>query len=168
MCVCLCDLQAGKTQSPQFPMGNFSSAPSSAAPSSFGQMGGAPANVPGNTPNYSQMNARNHQSTNGYGKSSKTRKSRSLFLHVSYTLPHSLSLSLSHSRSLTPGDASQPGPQFSSRPAEAAAWQQWQNQAHTQSTTDAHPHIQNSQPEMFTVSTTCVLQACALWQLNLK
>ncbi|KAF4087505.1 hypothetical protein AMELA_G00071550 [Ameiurus melas] len=105
--------QAGKTQSPQFPMGNFSSAPSSAS-SSFGQMGGASVNIAANTTNYSQMNARNHQSTNGYG------------------------------------DVSQSGPQFSSRPAEAAAWPQWQNQAHTQNTADAHPHIQNSQPEMFT------------------
>ncbi|XP_053470270.1 aryl hydrocarbon receptor nuclear translocator isoform X1 [Ictalurus furcatus] len=107
--------QAGKSQSPQFPMGNFSSAPSSSASSSFGQMGGASASIAANTTNYSQMNARNHQSTNGYG------------------------------------DMSQSGPQFSSRPAEAAAaWQQWQNQPHTQNTVDAHPHIQNSQPEMFT------------------
>ncbi|MCJ8728411.1 hypothetical protein PDJAM_G00004230 [Pangasius djambal] len=106
--------QAGKSQSPQFSMGNFSSTPSSSASSSFGQMGGASANIAANTTNYSQMNARNHQSTNGYG------------------------------------DVSQTGPQFSSRPAEAAAWQQWQNQPHTQSTADTHPHIQNSQPEMFT------------------
>ncbi|MCI4374297.1 hypothetical protein PGIGA_G00004610 [Pangasianodon gigas] len=104
--------QAGKSQSPQFSMGNFSSAPSSSASSSFGQMGGASANIAANTTNYSQMNARNHQSTNGYG------------------------------------DVSQTGPQFSSRPAEAAAWQQWQ--PHTQNTADTHPHIQNSQPEMFT------------------
>ncbi|XP_058249125.1 aryl hydrocarbon receptor nuclear translocator isoform X2 [Hemibagrus wyckioides] len=106
--------QAGKSQSPQFSMGNFSAAPSSSASSSFGQMGGASANVAANTTNYSQMNARNHQSTNGYG------------------------------------DVSQSGQQFSSRPAEAAAWQQWQNQPHTQNSADTHPHIQNSQSEMFT------------------
>ncbi|KAK3551479.1 hypothetical protein QTP70_017393 [Hemibagrus guttatus] len=100
--------QAGKSQSPQFAMGNFSTAPSSSASSSFGQMGGASANVAANTTNYSQMNARNHQSTNGYG------------------------------------DVTQSGQQFSSRPAEAATWQQWQNQPHTQNS------AQNSQPEMFT------------------
>ncbi|KAM9487658.1 aryl hydrocarbon receptor nuclear translocator isoform 2-T4 [Clarias gariepinus] len=107
--------QAGKSQSPQFSMGNFSSAPSSSAPSSFGQMGGASANVAANTANYSQMGPRGHQPTNGYS------------------------------------DVSQAGPQFSSRPAEAAAaWQQWQNQAHTQNTAETHPHIQNSQTEMYT------------------
>ncbi|KAF5903955.1 aryl hydrocarbon receptor nuclear translocator-like isoform X3, partial [Clarias magur] len=106
--------QAGKSQSPQFSMGNFSSAPSSSAPSSFGQMGGTSANVAANTANYSQMGARSHQPTNGYG------------------------------------DVSQSAPQFSSRPAEAAAWQQWQNQAHTQNTAETHPHIQNSQTEMYT------------------
>nr|QGW67263.1 aryl hydrocarbon receptor nuclear translocator protein 1b [Rhamdia quelen] len=107
--------QAGKIQSPQFPMPNFSanSAPSSSAPSSFGQMGGAPANVAANPVNYPQMNTRNHQTTNGYG------------------------------------DVSQSAPQFQSRPAEAPAWQQWQNQPHAQNSADPHPHIQNNQPEMF-------------------
>ncbi|XP_060777056.1 aryl hydrocarbon receptor nuclear translocator isoform X2 [Neoarius graeffei] len=105
--------QTGKSQSAQFSMGNFSSAPSSSASSSFGQMGGASANIAANTTNYSQINARNHQSTNGYG------------------------------------DVSQSAVQFSSRPAEAAAWPQWQNQPHTQNAADAHPHIQNSQPEMY-------------------
>ncbi|XP_027027405.1 aryl hydrocarbon receptor nuclear translocator isoform X3 [Tachysurus fulvidraco] len=106
--------QAGKSQSPQFSVGNFNAPPSSSASSSFGQMGGASANVAANTSNYSQMNARNHQSTNGYG------------------------------------DVSQSGQQFSSRPAEAAAWQQWQTQPHPHNSADTHPHIQNSQPEMFT------------------
>ncbi|XP_062848672.1 aryl hydrocarbon receptor nuclear translocator isoform X2 [Trichomycterus rosablanca] len=103
--------QAGKNQSPQFTMGTFSSAPSSSASSSFGQMGGAP-NVPSNTPTYPQINARNHQASNGYG------------------------------------DVGQSGPQFTSRPAEAAAWQQWPTQPHTQNTADTHPHLQ-SQAEMF-------------------
>ncbi|KAK2855388.1 hypothetical protein Q7C36_007257 [Tachysurus vachellii] len=105
--------QAGKSQSPQFSVGNFNAPPSSSASSSFGQMGGASANVAANTSNYSQMNARNHQSTNGYG------------------------------------DVSQSGQQFSSRPPEAAAWQQWQTQPHPHNSADTHPHIQNSQPEMF-------------------
>lgn len=146
--VFVCDQQAGKSQSPQFSMGNFSSTPSSSASSSFGQMGGASANVAANTTNYSQMNARSHQSTNGYGK----KQTLSFFLNVTNT----------HSRSLTPppGDMSQTGPQFSSRPAEATAWQQWQNQPHTQNTADTHAHIQNSQPEIFTVSGVCEFYIC--------
>ncbi|KAF7708081.1 aryl hydrocarbon receptor nuclear translocator isoform X2 [Silurus meridionalis] len=106
--------QAAKTQSPQFPMQNFSSAPSSSASSSFVQMGGASSNMAANSANYSQMNPRGHQATNGYG------------------------------------DVNQSGPQFSSRPAEATAWQQWPNQPHTQNAAESHPHIQNNQPEMFT------------------
>uniref|UniRef100_A0A8B9KGH5 Aryl hydrocarbon receptor nuclear translocator n=1 Tax=Astyanax mexicanus TaxID=7994 RepID=A0A8B9KGH5_ASTMX len=47
------------------------------------------------------------------------------------------------------GDVTQAGSQFPSRPAEASGWQQWQNQPHTQSNADTHPHIQNNQPEMF-------------------
>ncbi|TSL82560.1 Aryl hydrocarbon receptor nuclear translocator [Bagarius yarrelli] len=112
-CASFSTQQAGKSQSPQFSMGNFSAVPSSSTSSSFGQMGGASANVAVNTSNYPQMNARNHQASNGYG------------------------------------DVSHSGPQFSSRPAEAASWQQWSNQAHTQNTGDTHPHIQSSQPEMF-------------------
>uniref|UniRef100_A0A8B9RDP4 Aryl hydrocarbon receptor nuclear translocator n=1 Tax=Astyanax mexicanus TaxID=7994 RepID=A0A8B9RDP4_ASTMX len=50
------------------------------------------------------------------------------------------------------GDVTQAGSQFPSRPAEASGWQQWQNQPHTQSNADTHPHIQNNQPEMFNVS----------------
>uniref|UniRef100_A0A3B1J0Q6 Aryl hydrocarbon receptor nuclear translocator n=1 Tax=Astyanax mexicanus TaxID=7994 RepID=A0A3B1J0Q6_ASTMX len=46
-------------------------------------------------------------------------------------------------------DVTQAGSQFPSRPAEASGWQQWQNQPHTQSNADTHPHIQNNQPEMF-------------------
>lgn len=93
VCVCMTK-QAGKSQSAQFSMGNFSAVPSSSASSSFGQMGGASANVAVNTSNYSQMNAHNHQAANGYGKSSKTtnRLSRFLYLCISHTI------SLSHPR----------------------------------------------------------------------
>ncbi|XP_066538620.1 aryl hydrocarbon receptor nuclear translocator isoform X3 [Hoplias malabaricus] len=59
--------QTGKSQSAQFAMGNFSSAPPSSSSSSFGQMGGASVNVPSNTPSYPpQLNARSNHSTNGY------------------------------------------------------------------------------------------------------
>uniref|UniRef100_A0A4W4HRC8 Aryl hydrocarbon receptor nuclear translocator n=1 Tax=Electrophorus electricus TaxID=8005 RepID=A0A4W4HRC8_ELEEL len=53
-------------------------------------------------------------------------------------------------------DVSQAGVQFSSRPAEATGWQQWQNQQHTQGPAEAHPHVPNNQPEMFPVSVSRV------------
>ncbi|KAI4896922.1 hypothetical protein NFI96_031624 [Prochilodus magdalenae] len=107
--------QTGKSQSPQFAMGTFSSAPPSSSAASFGQMGGAAVNVPSSTPSYPQLSTRSNPSTNnGYN------------------------------------DVSQSGSQFPSRPAEASGWQQWQNQSHTQSNADTHPHLQNNQPEMFT------------------
>ncbi|XP_043116567.1 aryl hydrocarbon receptor nuclear translocator isoform X2 [Puntigrus tetrazona] len=57
--------QVGKSQSPQFNMGGFSSAPSSTTSPSFGQMGGASASM-ANTSNYQQMNSHNNPSTNGF------------------------------------------------------------------------------------------------------
>uniref|UniRef100_A0AAR2L625 Aryl hydrocarbon receptor nuclear translocator n=1 Tax=Pygocentrus nattereri TaxID=42514 RepID=A0AAR2L625_PYGNA len=58
--------QTGKSQSPQFALGTFSSAPPSSSSSSFGQMGGAPVNVPSNTSSYPQLSNRSNPSTNGY------------------------------------------------------------------------------------------------------
>ncbi|XP_016342344.1 aryl hydrocarbon receptor nuclear translocator isoform X3 [Sinocyclocheilus anshuiensis] len=58
--------QAVKSQSAQFNMGGFSSAPSSSTSSSFGQMGGASASM-ANTSNYQQINSHNNPSTNGFG-----------------------------------------------------------------------------------------------------
>uniref|UniRef100_A0A3B4CLD3 Aryl hydrocarbon receptor nuclear translocator n=1 Tax=Pygocentrus nattereri TaxID=42514 RepID=A0A3B4CLD3_PYGNA len=60
--------QTGKSQSPQFALGTFSSAPPSSSSSSFGQMGGAPVNVPSNTSSYPQLSNRSNPSTNGYSK----------------------------------------------------------------------------------------------------
>ncbi|XP_073702564.1 aryl hydrocarbon receptor nuclear translocator isoform X2 [Garra rufa] len=58
--------QVGKSQSPQFNMGGFSSASTSSTSSSFGQMGGA--SVPmANTSNYQQINNHNNPSANGFG-----------------------------------------------------------------------------------------------------
>ncbi|KAI2655816.1 Aryl hydrocarbon receptor nuclear translocator [Labeo rohita] len=58
--------QVGKSQSPQFNMGGFSSAPASSTSSSFGQMGGASASM-ANASNYQQINSHNNPSTNGFG-----------------------------------------------------------------------------------------------------
>ncbi|XP_042627890.1 aryl hydrocarbon receptor nuclear translocator isoform X3 [Cyprinus carpio] len=58
--------QVGKSQSPQFNMGGFSSAPTSSTSSSFGQMGGASASM-ANTSNYQQINSHINPSTNGFG-----------------------------------------------------------------------------------------------------
>ncbi|XP_016391239.1 aryl hydrocarbon receptor nuclear translocator-like [Sinocyclocheilus rhinocerous] len=58
--------QVVKSQSAQFNMGGFSSAPSSSTSSSFGQMGGASASM-ANTSNYQQINSHNNPSTNGFG-----------------------------------------------------------------------------------------------------
>ncbi|XP_016097772.1 aryl hydrocarbon receptor nuclear translocator-like, partial [Sinocyclocheilus grahami] len=58
--------QAVKSQSAQFNMRGFSSAPSSSTSSSFGQMGGASASM-ANTSNYQQINSHNNPSTNGFG-----------------------------------------------------------------------------------------------------
>ncbi|XP_076826647.1 aryl hydrocarbon receptor nuclear translocator isoform X3 [Brachyhypopomus gauderio] len=108
--------QAGKSQSPQFAMGSFSSTPSSSLSPSFGQMGGAAVNAPSNTPGFPQLSSLAHPPTNGYS------------------------------------DVGQAAMQFS-RPADTTGWQQWQNQQHTQQHTqgsaEAHPHVQNNQPEMF-------------------
>ncbi|XP_047454524.1 aryl hydrocarbon receptor nuclear translocator isoform X2 [Mugil cephalus] len=45
-------------------------------------------------------------------------------------------------------DASQSGPQFPSRAAEAV-WPQWQGQQHSQSNAEQHPHAQSNQQDMF-------------------
>ncbi|XP_016098240.1 aryl hydrocarbon receptor nuclear translocator isoform X1 [Sinocyclocheilus grahami] len=58
--------QVGKSQSAQFNMRSFSSAPSSSTSSSFGQMGGASASM-ANTSNYQQISSHNNPSTNGFG-----------------------------------------------------------------------------------------------------
>ncbi|XP_042596383.1 aryl hydrocarbon receptor nuclear translocator-like isoform X4 [Cyprinus carpio] len=58
--------QVGKSQSPQFNMGGFSSAPTSSTSSSFGQMGGASASM-ANTSNYQQISSHNNPSTNVFG-----------------------------------------------------------------------------------------------------
>ncbi|XP_052435451.1 aryl hydrocarbon receptor nuclear translocator isoform X9 [Carassius gibelio] len=58
--------QVGKSQSPQFNMGGFSSAPTSSTSSSFGQMGGASASM-ANASNYQQINSHSNPSTNGFG-----------------------------------------------------------------------------------------------------
>ncbi|XP_059423199.1 aryl hydrocarbon receptor nuclear translocator-like isoform X7 [Carassius carassius] len=58
--------QVGKSQSPQFNMGGFSSAPTSSTSSSFGQMGGASASM-ANTSSYQQINSHSNPSTNGFG-----------------------------------------------------------------------------------------------------
>ncbi|XP_026084640.1 aryl hydrocarbon receptor nuclear translocator isoform X5 [Carassius auratus] len=58
--------QVGKSQSPQFNMGGFSSAPTSSTPSSFSQMGGASASMT-STSNYQQINSHTIPSTNGFG-----------------------------------------------------------------------------------------------------
>ncbi|KAF4103683.1 hypothetical protein G5714_016566 [Onychostoma macrolepis] len=58
--------QIGKSQSPQFNMGGFGSAPTSSTSSSFGQMGGASASM-ANASNYQQMNSHNNPSANGFG-----------------------------------------------------------------------------------------------------
>ncbi|XP_016375036.1 aryl hydrocarbon receptor nuclear translocator, partial [Sinocyclocheilus rhinocerous] len=56
----------GKSQSAQFNMRSFSSAPTSSTSSSFGQMGGASASM-ADTSNYQQINSHNNPSTNGFG-----------------------------------------------------------------------------------------------------
>lgn len=58
--------QIGKSQSPQFNMGGFSSAPTSSTSSSFGQMGGASASM-ASASNYQQINSHNNPLTNGFG-----------------------------------------------------------------------------------------------------
>ncbi|KAK7157247.1 hypothetical protein R3I93_008655 [Phoxinus phoxinus] len=58
--------QVGKSQSSQFNMGGFSSAPTSSTSSSFGQMGGASASM-ANASSYQQINNHTNPSTNGYG-----------------------------------------------------------------------------------------------------
>ncbi|KAL1258812.1 hypothetical protein QQF64_009389 [Cirrhinus molitorella] len=58
--------QVGKSQSPQFAMGGFSSAPTSSTSSSFGQMGGTSISM-ANASNYQQINSHNNPSTNGFG-----------------------------------------------------------------------------------------------------
>nr|XP_055067807.1 aryl hydrocarbon receptor nuclear translocator isoform X1 [Misgurnus anguillicaudatus] len=56
--------QVGKSQSPQFNMGGFNSAPPPSTTSSFGQISGASM---ANASNYPQLNNRPNASTNGYG-----------------------------------------------------------------------------------------------------
>ncbi|XP_016342583.1 aryl hydrocarbon receptor nuclear translocator-like [Sinocyclocheilus anshuiensis] len=58
--------QVVKSQSAQFNMRSFSSAPTSSTSSSFGQMGGASASM-ASTSNYQQINSHNNPSTNGFG-----------------------------------------------------------------------------------------------------
>ncbi|XP_052474960.1 aryl hydrocarbon receptor nuclear translocator isoform X4 [Carassius gibelio] len=58
--------QVGKSQSPQFNMGGFSSAPTSSTSSSFSQMGGASASM-ASTSNYQQINSHTIPSTNRFG-----------------------------------------------------------------------------------------------------
>ncbi|XP_059363270.1 aryl hydrocarbon receptor nuclear translocator-like isoform X2 [Carassius carassius] len=59
-------IQSIQSQSPQFNMGGFSSAPTSSTSSSFSQMGGASASM-ANTSNYQQINSHTIPSTNGFG-----------------------------------------------------------------------------------------------------
>ncbi|XP_069041571.1 aryl hydrocarbon receptor nuclear translocator-like isoform X4 [Lepisosteus oculatus] len=47
-------------------------------------------------------------------------------------------------------ESGQPSAQFPSRPGDGVAvWPQWQGQAHTQASTEAHPLPQSSQPDIF-------------------
>uniref|UniRef100_A0A3Q3SDQ4 Aryl hydrocarbon receptor nuclear translocator n=1 Tax=Mastacembelus armatus TaxID=205130 RepID=A0A3Q3SDQ4_9TELE len=56
-------------------------------------------------------------------------------------------------------DGSQSAPQFPSRAAETV-WPQWQNQQHSQSNAEQHPHTQGNQQDIFPVSDTRKSNIC--------